>query len=34
MHIKGYTSEQIAEIVEKTIEEVEAIIRKREPILA
>ena len=34
MHIKGYTSEQIAEIVEKTIEEVEAVIRKREPVLA
>ena len=34
MHRKGYTPEQIAEIVEKTIEEVEAIIRKREPILA
>lgn len=34
MHIKGYTSEQIAEIVEKSIEEVEAVIRKREPVLA
>ncbi|MDE7203055.1 MAG: Rpn family recombination-promoting nuclease/putative transposase [Lachnospiraceae bacterium] len=34
MHRKGYTSEQIAEIVEKTIEEVEAVIRKIEPALA
>lgn len=34
MHRKGYTSEQIAEIVEKTVEEVEAVIRKREPVLA
>ena len=33
MHIKGYTSEQIAEIVEKTIDEVEAVIKKREPLL-
>ncbi|MDE7204673.1 MAG: hypothetical protein K2O91_22860 [Lachnospiraceae bacterium] len=33
MHRKGYTSEQIAEIVEKSIEEVEAIIKKREPVL-
>ncbi len=34
MHRKGYTSEQIAEIVEKSVEEVEAIIEKREPVLA
>ncbi len=34
MHRKGYTSEQIAEIVEKSIEEVEAIIKKKEPVLA
>ncbi len=34
MHRKGYTPEQIAEIVEKSIEEVEAVIRKREPVLA
>ncbi len=33
MHQKGYTSEQIAEIAEKSVEEVEAIIRKREPVL-
>ena len=33
MHRKGYTLEQIAECVEKTIEEVEAVIRKREPVL-
>ena len=34
MHRKGYTSEQIAEIVEKTVEEVEAVIRKIESVLA
>lgn len=34
MHEKGYTSAQIAEIVKKTIEEVEAVIKKREPVLA
>ena len=34
MHREGYTSEQIAKIVEKTIGEVEAIINKREPVLA
>lgn len=34
MHKKGYTSEQIAEVVEKTIDEVEVIIKKREPVLA
>lgn len=34
MHEKGYDSAQIAEIVKKTIEEVEAVIRKREPVLA
>jgi len=34
MHKKGYTSEQIAEIVEKSVSEVEAVIRKREPVLA
>ena len=34
MHRNGYTLEQIAECVEKTIEEVEAVIRKREPVLA
>lgn len=34
MHKKGYTSKQIAEIVEKSIEEVEAIIEKSEPVLA
>ncbi len=33
MHRKGYTSEQIAEIVEKSIEEVENVIKKREPML-
>ncbi len=34
MHRKSYTSEQIAEIVEKSIEEVEAIIENREPVMA
>ena len=34
MHEKGYTSGQIAEIVKKSTEEVEAVIRKREPVLA
>ena len=33
MHKKGYTSKQIAEIVEKSIEEVEAIIEKNESVL-
>ena len=33
MYRKGYTLEQIAECVEKTIEEVEAVIKKREPVL-
>lgn len=33
MHRKGYTSEQIAEIVEKSIEEVETVIRKGESLL-
>ena len=31
MHREGYTSEQIAKVVEKTIGEVEAIINRREP---
>ena len=34
MHKKGYTSEQIAEIVEKSVMEVEALIAKAEPVLA
>lgn len=34
MHREGYTLEQIARIVEKTTGEVEAIIKKREPVLA
>ena len=34
MHRKGYTLDQIAECVEKSIDEVEAIIEKREPVLA
>lgn len=34
MSRKGYTLEQIAECAEKTIEEAEAVIKKREPVLA
>lgn len=34
MHREGYTPEQIARIVEKTSEEVEAVIHKRKPVLA
>ena len=33
MHRDGYSPEQIARIVEKTIEEVKAVIRKRESVL-
>jgi len=33
MHEKGYTSAQIAENVKKTLEEVEAVSKKREPVL-
>ncbi len=34
MYKKGYTLEQIADVAEKSIEEVKAIIEKREPVLA
>ncbi len=34
MHDKGYTSAQIAKIVKKSVEEVETVIKKREPVLA
>ncbi len=34
MHEKGYTLEQIADVAEKSIDEVRAIIEKREPVLA
>ncbi len=34
MHEKGYAPARITEIVKKTIEEVEAVIKKREPVLA
>ena len=34
MYKKGYTLEQIADVVEKSIEEIRAIIEKREPVLA
>lgn len=33
MHKKGYTMEQIADVTDKTVEEVEAIIEKRESVL-
>ena len=34
MHWDGYSLEQIARIVEKTAEEVETIIERREPVMA
>ena len=34
MYKKGYTLEQIADVVEKSIEEIKSIIEKREPTLA
>ena len=34
MYKKGYTLEQIADVAEKSIEEIKAIIKKREPVLA
>ena len=34
MYKKGYTLEQIADVAEKSFEEIKAIIRKREPVLA
>lgn len=34
MYRKGYSLEQIADVAEKSIAEVEAIIKKREPVLA
>lgn len=34
MHRKGYTLEQIAECAEKTFDEVETVIEKRQPVLA
>lgn len=33
MHNKGYTLEQIADVAEKSIDEIRAIIEKREPVL-
>ncbi len=33
MHKEGYTLAQIAKVVEKSVEEVEAVIEKREPVL-
>ena len=33
MHRKGYTPDQIAEIVEICIDEVEAVIKKEDPVL-
>ena len=34
MYKKGYTLEQIADVVEKSIEEIKSIIEKSEPVLA
>ena len=34
MYKKGYTLEQIADVAEKSVEEIEAVIEKREPVLA
>ena len=34
MHKKGYTFEQIADVAERSVEEIKAIIEKREPVLA
>lgn len=34
MYKKGYTLEQIADVAEKSMEEIKAIIKKREPVLA
>ena len=34
MYKKGYTLEQIADVAEKSIEEIKAVIKKREPVLA
>ena len=34
MHKKGYTLEQIADVAEKSVEEIRAVIEKREPVLA
>lgn len=34
MYKKGYTLEQIADVAEKSIEEIKVIIKKREPVLA
>lgn len=34
MYKKGYTLEQIADVAEKRIEQIKAVIEKREPVLA
>ena len=34
MYQKGYTLEQIADVAEKSVEEIKAVIEKREPVLA
>ena len=34
MYRKGYTLEQIADVAEKSVEEIKAVIEKREPVLA
>lgn len=33
MHKKGYTLNQIADVAEISVDEVEAIIRKKEPVM-
>lgn len=33
MYRKGYTLEQIADVAEKSVEEIKAVIEKREPVL-
>lgn len=34
MHKKGYTLDQIADVTETSVEVVEAIIKKKEPVMA
>ncbi len=34
MYKKGFTLGQIADVAEKSVEEIKAIIKKREPVLA
>lgn len=34
MYKNGYTLQQIADVAEKSVEEIKAVIEKREPVLA